>query len=535
MPLSQAAEYYLGLTQIEGPVDLQQSDISALQTLLSELEVLPAHTHYSDHISNSVSPEIAAKIDGSIQPLSTAIIMLRNILSPIRHIPLEILSLIFEVVCLTEYIDYDPEYILAVGGVCKAWRNALYATPRVWSRLYLDICSHRRVLLDDDAPSVEQWLTRSLGMPLGIELVFVTQDNDSRSYLQKLWRPMGDNVALMYKAKCVTYAVGGFSQQIRSFKITVSPEMFHLLTCFNELEFPLLETISLTIAPKLRDVRVVEPVNAFRPVLDDFHAPLAQLTSLSLDLRKMKGRYESPPPALNGFVELLSKCENLITLKILIGRIHAAFGSMLTLSPPVHLPYLRSLDLSYHAVTWPTSDRDSLLKYITAPKLEHLILRCNVPLYYIVDGSNLVDFQTRSSISLQSLKLINFSIPDHEELANRVISILAACPSVHSFEMKLKGDVRLITLIQAMTYTKGQPVILPYITHLSLGASKSEYGLDLECPSSELVHMILSRIQGAEETDGVVVSRLQKVVLTDIVRTEAFREIYNIPDLDVHV
>ncbi|KAF9062345.1 hypothetical protein BDP27DRAFT_1336807 [Rhodocollybia butyracea] len=552
MPLSHAAEYYLGLVKIEGPVDLPQSDISALQTFLSELEALPEQTNYLDHISHSKSPEIAAKIDGSIQPLSTVIVMLRNILSPIRRVPLEILSYIFVLVCSTDFIDYDAGHILAVGGVCKAWRNALYAaTPRVWSTFFVNISSHWNLLLDDDAPSVKQWLTRSLGMPLDIELVFTVPEDDSDCGPNVTWRPV--NAAFMHKAKCVIDSVIEFSQQIRSIQVKASTEVFPLLTCFNELEFPLLETISLTIlvesniqafspdtpisllnAPKLCNARLVEPVNPSRPVLDSFHIPLSQLTSLSLDLRSLGGH--SDPQ--NGLAEVLLECQNLITLRILTGRCYAA----LTLSPPVHLPCLRSLELSYHSATLQADNRDSLLKYITAPTLEHLTLRCDVPYRYVVDGSNLVDFQTRSSISLRSLNLVEFHLSRADELSinffeNRVIPILAACPTVHSFEMALEEYVQLNLLFKAMTYTKGQPVILPYITHLSLGATEAECGCkhDWYCPS-ELVHMIQSRIQGEEESNGVVVARLQKVVLTDVGRTAVnFQEIYNLPNLEVHV
>ncbi|KAF9062349.1 hypothetical protein BDP27DRAFT_1428053 [Rhodocollybia butyracea] len=179
---------------------------------------------------------------------------------------------------------------------------------------------------------------------LDIKLFLTIQDNDVTSLSQGLWRPVKNKVTLIRKAKRVTESVGEFSQQICAIEITASVEMFHLLTCFNDLEFPLLETISLAIAVKNRQafgpgapltllkvpklhVQVVEAGDAFRPVLEDFHAPLAQLTSLSLDLRKMTGRHESPPTLLNGFVELLFKCQNLITLEVLIGTGHAVLDS----------------------------------------------------------------------------------------------------------------------------------------------------------------------------------------------------------------
>ncbi|KAE9401970.1 hypothetical protein BT96DRAFT_783696, partial [Gymnopus androsaceus JB14] len=62
---------------------------------------------------------------------------LRNLLSPIRRIPVEILSEIFELSCLPEdgifTVNYDIiRYTSMVSRVCVAWRKAAYATPRLW-------------------------------------------------------------------------------------------------------------------------------------------------------------------------------------------------------------------------------------------------------------------------------------------------------------------------------------------------------------------------------------------------------------------
>jgi len=98
---------------------------------------------------------------------------------PLFHnLPLEIVTQIF-----TCYVDQSttpffigdwqeldselPSYApLILGGVSKAWREAVWATPPLWSSLHIRIKSHTR-------PSVQlirEWLSRSGQLPLSIRV-----------------------------------------------------------------------------------------------------------------------------------------------------------------------------------------------------------------------------------------------------------------------------------------------------------------------------------------------------------------------------
>ncbi|KAE9405577.1 hypothetical protein BT96DRAFT_791989, partial [Gymnopus androsaceus JB14] len=68
------------------------------------------------------------------------IVSLQDILSPIRRVPLEILSEIFESACVQD--DEDGVFLsvrramrcaLVITAVCSAWRKVALATPRIWS------------------------------------------------------------------------------------------------------------------------------------------------------------------------------------------------------------------------------------------------------------------------------------------------------------------------------------------------------------------------------------------------------------------
>ncbi|KAE9382690.1 hypothetical protein BT96DRAFT_772510, partial [Gymnopus androsaceus JB14] len=69
--------------------------------------------------------ECIRKKDAALVEISS----LRNVLSPVRRVPLEILSEIFQLSC-------DPfdasRYIFTICTVCVAWRKAAHGTPRLW-------------------------------------------------------------------------------------------------------------------------------------------------------------------------------------------------------------------------------------------------------------------------------------------------------------------------------------------------------------------------------------------------------------------
>ncbi|KAE9386015.1 hypothetical protein BT96DRAFT_802333, partial [Gymnopus androsaceus JB14] len=61
----------------------------------------------------------------------------RNVLSPIRRVPLEILSEIFELSCLPEDGIFKASHdgifrTHTLTRVCAAWRAAAYSTPGIW-------------------------------------------------------------------------------------------------------------------------------------------------------------------------------------------------------------------------------------------------------------------------------------------------------------------------------------------------------------------------------------------------------------------
>ncbi|KAF9067676.1 hypothetical protein BDP27DRAFT_1160776, partial [Rhodocollybia butyracea] len=65
---------------------------------------------------------------------------LKNILSPIRRVPLDVLSEIFDLCSRNDSSDNWPKDIdtvvrytpLVLASVCVAWKTTVYDTPKIW-------------------------------------------------------------------------------------------------------------------------------------------------------------------------------------------------------------------------------------------------------------------------------------------------------------------------------------------------------------------------------------------------------------------
>ncbi|KAJ7619313.1 hypothetical protein FB45DRAFT_930423 [Roridomyces roridus] len=117
---------------------------------------------------------------------------------PIHRLPSEILSDIF-IQCLPFYSHPDPSWapllLAAVGG---DWRRVAIATPRLWSRIALQVD-----LASANSGSIrlfQCWLSRSRGCPLYIDLLFQKQASEyytvlaptgSASYPERVFLALG--------------------------------------------------------------------------------------------------------------------------------------------------------------------------------------------------------------------------------------------------------------------------------------------------------------------------------------------------------
>ncbi|KAJ7042009.1 hypothetical protein C8F04DRAFT_1030941 [Mycena alexandri] len=110
----------------------------------------------------------------------------KALLSPMRHLPLDVIQEIF-VACLPTHrscVMSATEAPVLLGRICSSWRAISLATPRLWTRLHVVDLSQPRggpnPLVDAKvAQRVEvlnMWLSRSGELPLSISIYGTARD-----------------------------------------------------------------------------------------------------------------------------------------------------------------------------------------------------------------------------------------------------------------------------------------------------------------------------------------------------------------------
>ncbi|KAE9404459.1 hypothetical protein BT96DRAFT_916810 [Gymnopus androsaceus JB14] len=403
-------------SRIEDPIWLEPSDISFLRTSqISEL------TH--------------AKL--------VEIASLRNVLAPVRRVPLEILTEIFELVSKDPRWKIVP-HMFILSSVCMAWRKAAHATPRLWSTL--DI-SFEVFVLGPEFTWVEDWITRSQTVPLDLYLEF-SWECDEFPDVQK-----------QRGKKFLEHILSQFGHKVRLLDVTGRPSSFlpilnlspsSSLSSLEEMYFSICEDASddstgaledlfpqkaevFLGAPKLRQVVLNRGY-----LLELLALPAEQLTSLKVNEEEF--HFDTVM-----FVDiLLPRCKQLVSLEIYLPS-----ETFIGLTPKllILLPALRSLEVYnvYDAA-------ENILRCITAPLLERLSISCHDEIDEIDLDSFLMDmakFQRRSSTALSSLVFYLASKNRKRNFAEKLIAVLSLFPAIRSLEIHPPWDVN--ALVQAMT------------------------------------------------------------------------------------
>ncbi|KIK61223.1 hypothetical protein GYMLUDRAFT_43299 [Collybiopsis luxurians FD-317 M1] len=546
MPL----EDYLSQPRIEGPVFLDQNDLIFLRARISALEAM---LHGPKGKTNEPKQQCEVKtsaIKRQKSTLSTEIASWRNILSPIRRVPAEVLLEIFKELAHlhktcspTEYIDF----LLAISSTCVAWRNLVHSTPEFWSYLCLDMVFHRQIFAGDSS-WVKQWISRSKSLPLSVEIHLRATMRGTPK--QEVSRTL----------ECIL----DYRDRIRSIYLLGDFQLGHSLFRLPPSSFPLLDQLVLkpsrwslaqgfgfepqTVqaflgAPKLQRVLMSEP--EIRSSLDCFALPAEQLTFLYIH----PDSFRSEPFDPSAYAHFLSRCRNLEHLTFHLhntsrlfldsgGVLHrwqnAGFSSDLSL----FLPSLNYLDVSCRELIHKEGCNKNLLHCLTAPNLRDLTLRWSEqPIDSLL--KDVVNFQNRSAVKLTSLTLVDCNHRT-SAAAKEFTEILALFPTVTKLEI-VDAAFELDRLMEALTWARDHSILLPKLTDLCL---KFENHIGGESYPLHLTSMANSRWwpDGKEGDTGEAqtplasyddLCRLQNVTLAGLELTEDLRG--ELERLNVHV
>ncbi|KII92012.1 hypothetical protein PLICRDRAFT_457917 [Plicaturopsis crispa FD-325 SS-3] len=89
----------------------------------------------------------------------------RDLLTPARGLPPEVLSMIF-IHCLPEDVELRPNVDrapLLLGSVCRRWRSIALSTPELWSSISVEVT-------EGSLPQIQNWIPRSGGLPTSMAL-----------------------------------------------------------------------------------------------------------------------------------------------------------------------------------------------------------------------------------------------------------------------------------------------------------------------------------------------------------------------------
>ncbi|KAE9383572.1 hypothetical protein BT96DRAFT_843643, partial [Gymnopus androsaceus JB14] len=122
------------------PIWLDQEDLSFLRTRISEAEIqlesLENQMNELKRVYEAQISELMPQKDAKLVEIASY----RNICSPVRRVPQEILSSVLELCCLPADGIWSSTYDIIrhtsiLSQVCVAWRKAAHSTPRLWSKL----------------------------------------------------------------------------------------------------------------------------------------------------------------------------------------------------------------------------------------------------------------------------------------------------------------------------------------------------------------------------------------------------------------
>ncbi|KAE9403153.1 hypothetical protein BT96DRAFT_973913 [Gymnopus androsaceus JB14] len=448
---------YLSQPRIEGPIWLEPNDISFLQTRFEALE---------KQISELPTRQKDAKL--------VEVASLRNILSPIRRIPLEVLSDILELSCIPKDGNFTAghdiiRYTSMLSRVCVAWRKAAHSNPRMWTKLCLSPY-HWKVFLGE-VIQIKEWLTRSRGLPLELHLeLFRGQKDEHR----------------IHRTTQFLECILDFRRQIRLIDVSGDPESFVSLLRLPRSSLPLLEKLFLSLdwsgdtpdllelfphgveaflgAPRLQHLRIVDP--EVHSMLHGLVVPLEQLTSFEIELAWHEITFD-----LSVYQQALHQCKSLVSLKV-------------ELSDEVEF------DANFSEINDLSRD--------------------------------VVGFQNRSAAALASLTLTLHCCLgiDTDCITASFLSILGAFATVETLRIGQAWDFHsgmddeldpiydVDALVKAMIYTKGHAILLPKLTNFELSVE------DFPSKSTSVLSMIHSRWwTDKSELDFDNVAQLQKVKL----------------------
>ncbi|KAF8835039.1 hypothetical protein BDN67DRAFT_1005963 [Paxillus ammoniavirescens] len=487
------------------PTEAQEHVIaSALRSLRKKLDhavLRITEGHNELRTSTPYSPNSVDQLQALVQRLAV-------LHSPVKRLPAEILTLIFDlcVVCGSDPLPVSAQGPLYLARVCRTWRDNAHSCPFLWTYINFYF-SEARDDRDKDVsrvgPAIDMWLERSSTLP--INLTFT----DLRIH----------DLATDGLVRLLVDRLRNNSRRWKSLSLQLScrylPQLFHFTPC----DLKSLEHLSITgYILEQRAVNVTTP-----------HLDLTSATNLKSLAYSGPGRsgdgtfvvdwdrlsevsFEFNPHAGASFtvsrqLRQLSQCHNITTCSLGVS-LPVRFGP--SDQQRITLPCLRTLRIRRLA---PRSHACSTINPLVLPQLQTLAIDAAVLVCWNVrwHDRNFSNLLARSSCSLENLYIKDVYFPNEE-----LLRCLAHCRELKSLcflPCPRSQDILDITeQLDVSRSTSGGPVashLVPCLQELKLGCTRDS------CLEG-IMGMFLSRVGARADAAGVDALRRFELVFFDL-------------------
>ncbi|KAF7309014.1 hypothetical protein MKEN_01102400 [Mycena kentingensis (nom. inval.)] len=348
-------------------------------------------------------------------------------LAPHKHLPAEILSLVFTL-CIPAPIILPPAPkapALAIAQTCRRWRQTILRTPNLWCNIFLDFtnCAKPLRLI----VYAKQWLRQS-------DALITLRNSTSR------W---GERLLLKHDIDIVRELVVPFSSRYREIDLRFVESSIDDFFCLPEraidnLEILYLETLGVTMpfsasrldvfragAPRLKRVLLSTDMCSLDPAV--LGLPWGQLTALHFIATYI------PPLAMHA---IFRAAPNLEECSCSIVQMDDALVTDLERLPDCMLQHLRVLMVEFAPSADPASDHVSpFLRPLILPALADLELRPLEAGFLPATPFPYAAYQAllaRSRFTLSRLAILHYIIP-----VEQLLHVLQDMPSLVAFQLYL--------------------------------------------------------------------------------------------------
>ncbi|KAJ7606075.1 hypothetical protein FB45DRAFT_462850 [Roridomyces roridus] len=390
---------------------------------------------------------------------------LKQVISPIRKLPAELLVEIFSIVAGVG--TTEPEWllrrstspalrkVLVISQVCAHWRQLACTTPQLWN--FPVKLSLKKARSDSFLATTKTFLERSAPHP--IPILLVDQPSAASPVVDLLFELTPRWKSLVFQ-----------NAQISGLRELPMDALKSLVSVYikDRTDIPMHSPVKVFLgAPCLRTVSVT--VRAFTGRI---HLPWSQLTRLDITVSCLE--------SAQSFLDILVQCTNIVT---------ADFSGLIPWSqPPISAPVVQLARLESLSLIYPYAEEDGhitpFIACLDLPSLTTLEIRSGIETSW--SSEDFTSFQSRST-RIECLEIIGSMMTPED-----IISLLTHSPNLvdlnleHCFDGL--GSVR--AAMGFLRYSSAQNVhVVPSLQGVSI---ESRFGVneDLE---EMLEQMMFSR------------------------------------------